>query len=674
MSVDSGPLVLGLVLGVDTGGTFTDFVLLTPDGLRIHKQLSTPDAPERAILEGVSHLLDERSGLHVVHGSTVATNAVLEGKEARTAYITNRGLTDVLTIGRQARADLYDLQPPARRPPVPAPLCFGTGGRLDAQGNSLEDLGEDELIELGRALQASAPDAVAINLLFSFLNPDGEERIARHLRARLGERVFICRSSEVLAEAREYERGMATWLNASTGPLLQGYLERLTRGLRPASVSVMRSSGDTMDGTEAGRHGVHMLLSGPAGGLRGALHLGRSAGHERLLTFDMGGTSTDVALLDGGINLTNEGHIGAYPVAVPQVDMHTIGAGGGSLASVDAGGMLQVGPESAGADPGPACYGKGGARPTVTDANLVLGRLLPECFLGGHMSLDGDAARSAVGTVADALDMSIEEAARGIVRIANEHMAHALRVISVQRGLDPSAYTLMSFGGAGGLHVCALAEALGMKRAIIPVHAGVLSALGMIAAPRGRGLSQGFSGILDTLDRAGLEAAFQALEREGTGALRSEGVPEAELKTRRLADLRYLGQSYSLTLPWPENTHVHEIAEAFHKAHEARYGHRMDESCELVNIRVHARGPDPGLCLPRLPEGGPAGAAASQFTRVFGHDGDVPVYDRATLRGGDRMSGPALITETVSTSYIAPAWRVRVDHVGNLLLFQDEAA
>ncbi|MGB0721360.1 MAG: hydantoinase/oxoprolinase family protein [Gammaproteobacteria bacterium] len=670
MSADNAPLILG----VDTGGTFTDFVLLSPSGLHVHKQLSTPDAPERAILAGVRTLLDDLRGLQVVHGSTVATNAVLEGKEARTAYVTNRGLTDILTIGRQARAELYDLQPEAPRPPVPATLCLGTGGRLDARGNTLVPLTDEDLDALAEALVQAKPEAVAVNLLFSFLHSGDEERIARHLSERLGAGVFICRSSQVLPEAREYERGMATWLNASTGPLLSGYLDRLTRGLEPASVSVMRSSGDTMDGAGAGDHGVHMLLSGPAGGLRGALYLGRAAGYERLLTFDMGGTSTDVALLDGAINLTSEGHIGPYPVAVPQVDMHTIGAGGGSLASLDTGGMPQVGPESAGADPGPACYGKGGTQATVTDANLVLGRLLPGAFLGGDMDLDAEAAHRAVQAIAQPLKLGVEETAEGIVRIANEHMAHALRVISVQRGLDPGDYTLMSFGGAGGLHVCALAEALNMRRAIIPIHAGVLSALGMIAAPRGRELSRSYGGPLDALEPSALDAAFADLEAQGSTALKAEGLARQEIQLHRFADLRYLGQSFSLTLPWPSGTDADAMTTAFHRAHETRYGHRMDETCELVNIRVHARGPDPGLRLPRLPEGKPDGPHAARFTQLFGHVDPVPVYERVALRAGDHMNGPALITETVSTSYMAAGWRCEVDEVGNLILLRDIAS
>ncbi|HKJ08516.1 MAG TPA: hydantoinase/oxoprolinase family protein, partial [Gammaproteobacteria bacterium] len=436
-----------MLLGVDTGGTFTDFVLFDGHRLRVHKVLSTPRAPETAILTGVRELGIDPAGLRVVHGSTVATNAVLEGKGARTVYVTNRGFGDVLTIARQARAELYNLQPPPAAVPVPAELCLETGGRAGADGRAIEGLGDADLARLRAALQALAPEAVAINLLFSFL----DDRFERMAESAVPPGVFVSRSSAVLPEYREYERGVATWLNSYVGPLVQGYLGRLGSALAPASVTVMQSSGDTVDASAAGERSVHLLLSGPAGGLSGAAFVGRAAGSPRLLTFDMGGTSTDVALIDGEPRLTTEGTIGPYPVAVPMVDMHTIGAGGGSIATVDAGGMLQVGPQSAGADPGPACYGAGGSEATVTDANLVLGRLLPDAFLGGAMELDVGAAQRAVGRLARVMDVSVERAAAGIVQVANEHMAQALRVISVQRGVDPRTLVLTSFGGAGGL-------------------------------------------------------------------------------------------------------------------------------------------------------------------------------------------------------------------------------
>jgi len=512
-------------LGVDTGGTFTDFVLYADGVLRIHKVLSTPEAPERAILQGITDLGLEPADLSIVHGSTVATNAALEGKGVRTVYITNYGLGDLLTIGRQARRELYNLQPAPVVPPVPAPFCLETGGRLGADGTVVEPLTEDDLRQLCDEVKRLAPEAVAINLLFSWL----DDRFEKAIAARLPESLFISRSSQVLREQREYERGIATWLNSWVGPLVERYLTRLQHGMKGARLAVMQSAGTTIDAAQAGQQAVRMLLSGPAGGLAGAQAIGRLAEREHLLTFDMGGTSTDVALIDGALRLTSEGSIGPWPVAVPMVDMHTIGAGGGSMAYVDAGGMLQVGPESAGALPGPACYGRGGTRPTVTDANLVLGRLRAEAFLGGGMRLDTEAARTALAPLAQRLHLTIEALAEGIVRIADEHMVRALRVMSVQRGVDARELTLVSFGGAGGLHVCALADALGMRQALVPIHAGVLSALGMLVARRGRHLSHSMQGLLTEMTEAQIERAFSVLIADGAAQLEQEGVKGREL-------------------------------------------------------------------------------------------------------------------------------------------------
>lgn len=647
-----------LWLGVDTGGTFTDFVLFDGAALRIHKVLSTPAAPEQAILQGVREMGLDPGALRVVHGSTVATNAVLEGKGVRTAFVTNRGLADLLTIGRQARPGLYALETAPVPPPVPPELCLETGGRLAADGGIVDPLTEADLDALRRALESLAPRAVAINLLFSFLDDSAE----RAIESIVPEGMFVSRSSAVLPEYREYERGMATWLNAWVGPLVEGYVERLRAGLAPAPLTVMQSSGATVSAAQASRNAVQLLLSGPAGGLKGAQFVGRTAGCERLLTFDMGGTSTDVALIDGEPRLTGEGRIGPYPVAVPMVDMHTIGAGGGSLARVDAGGMLQVGPRSAGADPGPACYGRGGAEPTVTDANLLLGRLRPDAFLGGAMHLDVEAARRAMAPLAERLGLDPEAAARGIVDLANEHMAQALRVISVQRGEDPGDFVLVSFGGAGGLHVCALAEALGMERALVPVHAGVLSALGMLAAPRGRQLSQTRAGLLDICSDEELDRDLEALARQGLAALIEEGVRPEDVERRYSLDLRYLGQSYTLNLPWQGRA---SSGAAFHALHEQRYGHRLEQPVELVNLRVALTVAEAPPAL--APVAGGAEGQPDQC-RLAGVAEPVPVWARERLRAGQVVTGPALVTETVSTTYLAPGWRLEVDALGNLHL------
>jgi len=647
------------MIGIDTGGTFTDFVLWQDGALRVHKVLSTPQAPEEAVLQGIRELGLDAEGVRIIHGSTVATNAALEGKGVRTLYVGNRGLGDLLTIGRQARANLYDLQPPARRPPVPPELCWETGGRLAAGGSQVDPLTDSDIAELRAAVARLRPESVAINLLFSYLDDSAERALARALPAGL----FVSRSSAVLPVTGEYERGIATWLNAWLGPLVARYVERLCRGLPGALVAVMQSSGEAVAADQTADQAVRLLLSGPAGGLAGAGFVGRLAGRERLLTFDMGGTSTDMALVDGAPGLTTEGRIAGYPVAVPMVDMHTIGAGGGSIARLDPGGRLLVGPESAGAEPGPACYGKGGDLPTVTDANLVLGRLRPEAFLGGRMALDVAAAERVVGRLGATMGLDAEAAALGILRVADEHMVQALRVISVQRGLDPRDYTLTSFGGAGGLHVCALAEALGMRRALVPIHAGVLSALGMLATPPGRLLTRTWLGRLDARSDQQIEQRFEALAAEAVTALAREGLAPTDLRTVSSLDLRYRGQSYTLNLGWEGRA---ATAEAFHWLHQARYGHRLRLPIELVNLRVRVTGALPALTLTRA-DGGVAAPQRRQVS-VAGCEQPVPVLQRTALVGTDPMPGPAVILDRVSTTWLAPGWTARLDTLNNLHL------
>ncbi|GMR07224.1 MAG: hydantoinase/oxoprolinase family protein [Gammaproteobacteria bacterium] len=663
-----------MLLGVDTGGTFTDFVLYDGERLRIHKVLSTPAAPEQAILQGIDdlQLRDKgqiRQGLIVVHGSTVATNAVLEGKGVRTVYITNRGLRDVLSIGRQARRELYNLQPPPLQVPFPRELCLEVGGRLAADGSVVEALTESDLDSLVEAIASLKPRAVAINLLYSFLDARHEQALAARLQASF-DGIFVSCSSRVLAEYKEYERGLATWLNAYVGPLMQGYLQRLQATIRPASVSVMQGSGQTIAADQAADQAVHLLLSGPAGGLAGAAYVGRACGLERLLSFDMGGTSTDVALVDGQMQqmqLTSEGHIGPYPVAVAMLDIHTIGAGGGSIARVDQGGLLQVGPESAGATPGPACYAQGGRQATVTDANLVLGRLRAEAFLGGEMSLQLAAAREAIAVLAGVLGGSIEQTALGIIQVANEHMVGALRVISVQRGIDPAEFTLASFGGAGGLHVCALAEALRMGCALVPIHAGVLSALGMLVAPQGRQLSRTVMGRLEQLDPSVLQREFQLLEDTGREELLHEGLADDDIQAASSVDLRYFGQSYTLNVPW---LGIKASIQAFHEAHQARYGHRLDGAVELVNQRVAVSGVGHELTLQAM-HATQSGDARPQPVRLYAIEQQVPMHTREQLPINKTLPGPLLITERVSTTFVAVGWACRRDPMGNLLLTRE---
>jgi N-methylhydantoinase A len=648
-----------VLLGVDTGGTFTDFVCYADGRLRVHKVLSTPSAPEQAILQGIREMGLAGSHFYLVHGSTVATNAVLEGKGVRTAYVTNRGFGDLLTIGRQARRELYNLQPAPEAPPVPPELCFEVGGRLGPDGQRLDALDDEQIRGLVARLEQLGVEAVAVNFLFSYLDDSAERRIER----ALPDNVFVSRASYILPEQGEYERGIATWLNAWVGPRVQGYLNRLKRAIEPAPLHVMQSSALTIDADQAARRAVNLLLSGPAGGLMGALALARDQGFERLLTFDMGGTSTDVSLLDGKVNLTSEGRIGRYPVAVPMVDMHTIGAGGGSIARVDEGGMLAVGPESAGADPGPACYARGGQQPTVTDANLVLGRLRPDAFLGGGMRLDAAAARAALERLGARMGLSGEQAALGVVELANEHMAQALRVISVQRGIDPRDHALVAFGGAGGLHVCALAEALGIRRALVPLHAGVLSAVGMLAAPRGRQLSHTLCVPLLEQTAAGLRSRLAALADQGRDELLAEGVSAQQTAATFSLDLRYQGQRFALNIPYRD---PQQAAEEFHRAHRQRFGHALDVAVELVNLRV-------GLSAGGEawnPEQAPAAAAgeALEAVNMTGERQAVPVWRREDMAIDRYHDGPLLVIDIVATTYVAGGWRVRRSTRGGLLI------
>lgn len=643
-------------LGVDTGGTFTDFVLFGEVGeIKVHKVLSTPHAPEQAILQGIAEMQLDLQQLRVVHGSTVATNAALEGKGVKTAFVTNRGFADLLSIGRQNRRELYNLQPQMPAPPVAKSLCVETGGRLSAQGEVLEPLSQQDIQQLADDLQALAPEAVAINLLFSYLKPELEEA----LRAAVPEGVFVSLSSEVLPEVGEYERGMATWLNAWVGPLVAGYLRRLTQGLPGVPVSVMQSAGDTVAAAQAAEHAVRLLLSGPAGGLVGARYVAGLAGFERLLTFDMGGTSTDVALIDGEVQLTTEGRIADYPVAVPMMDIHTIGAGGGSIAWLDDGGMLQLGPQSAGAAPGPACYGKGGNLPTVTDANLLLGRLRADAFLGGDMALDVDAARSAMQPIALALGCDEVGAARAIIDIANAHMARALRAMSIKRGADARDYALVSFGGAGALHVCELAEAMEMRNAVVPVHGGVLSALGMLASRPGRQFSRTLMLMLDD-DSADQQVSREVARLSGIAAeaLAEEGVVLHECELLPSVDLRYRGQSYTLNLPWE---YAETAIQAFHRLHQARYGHAMQLPVELVTLRLAVLADGNGFKLPREQSSDKRAAAGVS-------DGAVSLIERAAIVPEQTINGPAVITEQVATTWLAEGWQAQLDGFGNLVL------
>ncbi|MFU8877222.1 MAG: hydantoinase/oxoprolinase family protein [Wenzhouxiangellaceae bacterium] len=640
-------------IGVDTGGTFTDFVVVRDGVLHTAKVLSTPDDPARAIRQGLEQLDLADTPVELVHGTTVGTNAVLEGKGAKVVLVTSTGFGDLLSIARQNRDLLYRLEQPPVVDPVPPEYCLEIDARIAADGSVLSAPDKENLETLARQIGELEPEAVAVCLLFSWANPELEREVAGHLPDDLP----VSLSSNVLPEIREYERAVATWLNASVGPLLAGYLKRLDEAMAGGRLAVMQSSGLTVSADQAAERAVHLLLSGPAGGLAAAAHVGREIECERLLSFDMGGTSTDVAMLQGKPTLTREGRIGRYPVAVPMVDMHTIGAGGGSIARVDAGGLLRVGPQSAGADPGPACYGRGGEQVTVTDANLILGRLPRDTRLGGDRPLDYAAAERAMQVLAEQAGMASDETARGVIRIANEHMSRALRVMSAERGIDPKSATLVCFGGAGGLHVCELAESLGMTRAVVPARSGVLSALGMLVAEPGRQATASLLKTAEQIDEADLEQAVEPLEEQVRRELAEEGVSARELKIQRMVACRYAGQSATLELPMAAPD---KLAEAFHDAHENAWGHRLNLPVELVTLRVEARG------KPRLENVPPLQAHAAHVPEA----GQYPVHSRATL-AEEPVTGPAIVVDSDATTWVATGWRARLDAHGHLLLTRE---
>jgi len=643
-----------IYLGVDTGGTFTDFVCIDDNRLSVFKTLSSPKEPQTAILKGIRAMglssAMAQGKLVIVHGTTVATNAVLQGKGVKTAYIANKGLKDVIRIGRQTRQHLYNLRPAAPEIDLDPDFLFEIEARVDATGKITQQLADGALEQLAIEIEASNPDAIAINLLFSFLSSEHEILIEEYFK----DKYFVSRSSDILPEYGEYERGMTTWLNAYVGPIIQRYLDALIKDVSPSTLSVMQSSGLTIDANLAATKAVNLLLSGPAGGLAAAQYFSNLMQQPNLITFDMGGTSTDVALIEQRYKLTNSGTIAGYPVAIPMADIHTIGAGGGSIAYVDEGGLLQVGPDSAGANPGPACYDNAGTDATVTDANLWLGRLGPSPKLAGELPLNVDAAGLALGRLAQQLDCSLNEVASGILALANEHMSQALRVISVQRGHDPRAFALVCFGGAGGLHLCDLAESLGMTKAAVPIHGGVLSAFGMLTTKPGRELIQTHRIILSALRSAEVAYAFEALEFKAKQDLAKEDV--TEMSEHRSLDMRYLGQTHTINIPYES---LSDLEVSFHQSHQRQYGHQLDLPIEVVNLRSHIEAQREPIQLPDW--FAEPNLSDSQSWRI-------PYKHRSAMASGSVCSGPLLILEQHATTYVKQHWEAEIDVKGNLLL------
>ena len=682
-------------VGVDTGGTFTDFVFEVNGRLTVFKLASTPKDPAQAIIEGLRRIAgitnSQLQNLEVVHGTTVGTNALLQRQGARTALVTTKGFEDVLAIGRQARPELYNLNAVKPPPLVPDKFRFGVRERVTATGEVIEPLSESDINALLQKLKRARVESVAISLLFSFTNPLHEQRLAATM-VSLGIPLSI--SHQILPEYREYERTSTVTINAYLQPLMGTYLNRLTETSRaeteqppsdkprpktrdqrsPFVLRVMQSSGGSISATAAAEEPVRTILSGPAGGIVGALRTARAAGFLNIITFDMGGTSTDVALCDrGGLRMTSEAIVAGLPVAVPVMDIHTVGAGGGSIARVDEGGSLRVGPESAGADPGPACYGRS-LLPTVTDAHVVLGHFGGAGLLGGEFKLDEGRAREVMSRLA--VDMSkaagrmtsVTDAAQGVLSVVNTNMERALRRISVERGYDPREFALLPFGGAGGLHAVDLALALRIPRIIAPAAAGALSAIGVLAADVVKDQSRTVMleinpGIAEKLDRT-----FSEMERSARAALRGEGFDSSRQRHERSLAARYKGQSFELEIKQTSGN----IASAFHRAHLARYGYAQKHNAvEIVGARLRSIGIVEQLKLQRAPV-----SRARDFARpdnqreVFfgGRKVRVGVYQREALRAGSRLRSPCIVTEYSSTTLIPAGARAEVDRYSNLLI------
>lgn len=660
-------------VGVDTGGTFTDFVFVVKDSIEIFKLPSTPFDPSLAISAGLKRISVETGvvleNLEIVHGTTVGTNALLQRRGARTALISTKGFEDVLVIGRQARPELYNLNATRPSPLVPDDLRFGLGERVTASGEVLSSATKTEIGSLVKALKKARVESVAICLLFSFIRPEHEQEIAHALSAL---KIPLSISHQILPEYREFERTSTVTINAYLQPLMGKYLKRLATNT--PRLRVMQSSGGSISATVAAEEPVRTILSGPAGGVVGAIQAARTAGFENVITFDMGGTSTDVALCKhDGLRMTNEASVAGLPVAVPVMDIHTVGAGGGSVARVDEGGSLRVGPESAGVDPGPACYGKS-LLPTVTDAHLVLGHFGGAGLLGGEFTLDENRARLAMNELAKAMGrvtrrkVSIIEAAQGVVAVANTNMERALRRISVERGHDSRGFVLLPFGGAGGLHAVDLARALRMPTVIVPRSAGALSALGVLTADVVKDQSRTIMLELSSGVYPKLEQTFKEMERSAAETLRQEGFAAAKQKHSRSLAMRYKGQSFELEI---RPTKIGLDSE-FHRAHRERYGYAQESNViEVVSARVRSTG-----IVEKLPQRRASASRKKEYARsskqvtayMDGKKLRAAVHQRDHLKAGMRLRSPCIVTEYSATTLIPPGATGEVDRHGNLII------
>jgi N-methylhydantoinase A len=670
------------IVGIDVGGTFTDIAVLEDGRLQVHKLPSTPSDPSVGIMQGVDEACpglvdsDGESGADFVHGSTVATNALLEGKGGRTALVTTLGFEDVLEIGRQSRSELYNLN--MDRPAALAPweLRFGLPERVDHNGAIIEDLLPEAIQTLVNLLKDADVDGIAVSFLFSFLNPAHEEAVMAALE-KMPNRPFISISSRILPEFREYERTSTVVVNSYVGQIMRRYLTSLENSLGHG-LRIMQSSGGSITARLAADQPVRTILSGPAGGVVGAFYTGVQAGYPDIITLDMGGTSTDVSLCPSRIKETTGSQVGGYPISVPMIEIHTVGAGGGSIARVDSGGALAVGPQSAGAEPGPACYGKGD-QITVTDANLVLGRMLPDHFLGGRLNLDRQRPEDLIAQMASEISLSAQDTALGIIRVVNANMERAIRAISLERGYDPRQFTLVPFGGAGPMHCCELAEELGIPRVLVPARPGILSALGVAIADIVKDYSRTVMLKGDDINRARLDEEFHGMEGLAREELEDEGLPMERMQPQRFLDVRYVGQSFELTIDYPSPSRRidtermrRSIADSFYKAHLQRFGYAdKSEAVEIVNLRfkLGLELDKPQVVNTKTPALDAKDALFGEAQVVFSSGATTTrLYDRDKLETGNQIGGPAIVLQMDTTIVMPPGWSGSVDSYGNLLM------
>ncbi len=648
-----------IVIGVDTGGTFTDVAAVIDGELRIHKLLSTPHDPAAAVLQGVRALIGDRSAHTLTYSSTVATNALLERRGARVALFTNAGFEDLIEIGRQNRSDIYALAPARPEPLVERAMRFGVAERTLFDGQIALELSPAQRQRIARLAASSKAHSFAVCLLHSYANPRGERAIAAILE-RTKRPVSV--SHRLLPEYREFERLSTTVVNAYVAPLMVEHLHRLERELPTRRLRIMQSDGNAIGVELARAEPVRTILSGPAAGVIGAASLARVFGVDRFITFDMGGTSTDVSLFDRRANLRSLSYPAGYAVRTPVIDIHTVGAGGGSIARIDEGGSLKVGPQSAGADPGPACYGRG-QQPAVTDADLVAGRLMAANFLGGRMRLFADRAERAIGRLARAMRCGVDEAARGVLRVVNANMARAVRLITVERGFDPRHFALLAFGGAGPMHACELAAELGIGHVILPRDPGMACAYGALNAALGREYSLTVMRAAPSF--AELGRLIGPLMKRAHAEMAAQGFSREQIESESWVDMRYRGQSFELKLPLTRN-----FLADFHRAHERAFGYAAPHAAvEVVNVRLQARAREYGhRPRPIRRAAGKPQAAARISAIADGRRRTIPVYQRDQLGAGLRLRGPLLILELSATAYVAPDFSLRVDDFGNIHL------